>query len=147
MKQLRGAASALIAAPMPQCLDLVAAVDEYPLWYPEVVRAVEVLERDAGGVPSRARTNLHVTAGPMTKDFDLLMAVTVEPPTTVKLAKVGGAAKFDVIWRLHEGESTRIAIELDASLDVPRFLPLGEVGNAVARGFVTAATVELARRA
>ncbi len=147
MKELRGAASALVAAPLPQCLSLVEAVDEYPLWYPEVVRAVEVLERDARGVPSRAQTRLHVSAGPMTKDFDLLMAVTVEPPATVKLTKVGGNAKFDVIWRLGEGESTRLAIELDASLDVPRFLPLGDVGNGVAQGFIAAATAELARRA
>ena len=146
MKELRGAASALVAAPLSQCLGLVEAVDEYPLWYPEVVRAVEVLERDAGGMPRRARTRLHVSAGPLSKDFDLLMAVTVEPPATVKLAKVGGAAKFDVVWRLDERENTRIALELDASLDVPRFLPLGEVGNAVAQGFVAAATAELARR-
>jgi len=146
MKELRGAASALVARPLSQCLGLVEAVDEYPLWYPEVVRAVEVLERDAGGMPRRARTRLHVSAGPLTKDFDLLMAVTVEPPATVKLAKVGGAAKFDVVWRLDERENTRIALELDASLDVPRFLPLGEVGNAVAQGFVAAATAELARR-
>ena len=146
MKDLRGAASALVPAPLAQCLALVEAVDEYPRWYPEVVRSVEVLERDASGVPTRAQTKLHVSAGPMTKDFDLLMAVTVEPPATVKLAKVGGAAKFDVIWRLTEGENTRLAIELDASLDVPRFLPLGDVGNTVAQGFVAAATAELARR-
>jgi ribosome-associated toxin RatA of RatAB toxin-antitoxin module len=147
MKELRGAASALVPVPLPQCLALVEAIDEYPLWYPEVVRAVDVLERDARGVPSRAQTKLHVSAGPMTKDFDLLMAVTVEPPATVTLAKVGGDAKFEVIWRLNEGESTRIAIELDASLDVPRFLPLGDVGNTVAQGFVAAAASELARRA
>jgi ribosome-associated toxin RatA of RatAB toxin-antitoxin module len=147
MKELRGAASALVPAPLAECLSLVEAVDEYPLWYPEVVRAVEVLERDARGVPSRARTKLHVSVGPMTKDFDLLMSVTVEPPATVKLAKVGGNAKFDVIWLLNDAESTRIAIELDASLDVPRFLPLGDVGNAVAQGFIAAATAELARRA
>jgi ribosome-associated toxin RatA of RatAB toxin-antitoxin module len=147
MKELRGAASTLVPAPLPQCLALVEAVDEYPLWYPEVVRTVEVLERDASGVPTRAQTTLHISVGPVTKDFDLLMAVTVEPPGTVRLAKVGGDAKFDVIWHLTEGESTRIELELDASLDVPRFLPLGDIGNTVAQGFVSAASAELARRA
>jgi ribosome-associated toxin RatA of RatAB toxin-antitoxin module len=147
MKELRGVAEALVPAPLAQCLALVEAVDEYPVWYPEVVRAVEVLERDARGVPSRAQTKLHVSAGPLTKDFDLLMAVTVEPPDTVKLAKVDGTAKFDVTWRLHDGQSTRIELELDASLDVPRFLPIGDVGNSVAQGFVSAASAELARRA
>ncbi len=147
MKELRGAAATLVPAPLAQCLALVEAVDEYPVWYPEVVRSVEVRERDARGLPNRAQTKLHVSAGPVTKDFDLLMAVTVEPPATVKLTKVGGSAKFEVVWRLSAGESTRIELELDAGLDVPRFLPLGDVGNSVAEGFVSAASAELARRA
>jgi ribosome-associated toxin RatA of RatAB toxin-antitoxin module len=146
MKELRGSAATLVPAPLAQCLALVEAVDGYPAWYPEVVRAVDVLERDARGLPSRAQTKLHVSAGPMTKDFDLLMAVTVEPPATVKLTKVGGNAKFDVIWRLTDGENTRIELQLDANLDVPRFVPLGDVGNSVAQGFVSAASAELARR-
>ena len=146
MKELRGSAATLVPAPLAQCLALVEAVDGYPAWYPEVVRAVDVLERDARGLPSRAQTKLHVSAGPMTKDFDLLMAVTVEPPATVKLTKVGGNAKFDVIWRVTDGENTRIELQLDANLDVPRFVPLGDVGNSVAQGFVSAASAELARR-
>jgi ribosome-associated toxin RatA of RatAB toxin-antitoxin module len=147
MKELRGAAAALVPAPLAQCLALVEAVDGYPVWYPEVVRTVEVLERDARGLPNRAQTKLHLSVGPLTKDFDLLMEVTVEPPATVKLAKVGGTAKFDVIWRLNDGENTRIKLELDANLDVPRFLPLGDVGKSVAQGFISAASAELARRA
>ncbi len=134
-------------APLAQCLALVEAVDEYPAWYPDVVRTVEVLERDARGLPRRVRTALHLSAGPLTKDFDLLMAVTVEPPATVKLVKVGGTAKFDVIWRLHDGPNTRLTLELDANLDVPRFVPLGGIGDSVAQGFVSAASAELAARA
>lgn len=140
-------AVALVSASLAECLALVEAVDVYPVWYPEVVRSVEVLERDARGLPSRARTKLHLSVEAVTKDFDLLMAVIVEPPATVTLAKVGGDARFDVIWLLTEGENTRIALELEASLDVPRFLPLGDVGDSVAQGFVTAACAELARRA
>lgn len=147
MKELRGAATALVNAPLAQCLALVQAVDGYPVWYPEVVRSVEVLERDAHGMATRAQTKLHVSAGPVTKDFDLLMAVTVEPPATVKLAKVGGTAKFDVIWRLGDGDNTRIELELDANLDVPRFLSLDDVGDSVAQGFISAASAELTRRA
>ena len=147
MKQLRGAAETRVPVPLAQCLALVEAVDEYPAWYPEVVRAVEVLERDAEwSCPAGRRPSCICRSGPVTKDFDLLMAVTVKPPATVTLAKVGGSAKFDVIWRLTEGENTRIALDLDANLDVPRFLPLGDVGNSVAQGFVSAASAELARR-
>jgi ribosome-associated toxin RatA of RatAB toxin-antitoxin module len=147
MKELHGTAAALVPAPLAQCLALVEAVDGYPAWYPDVVRAVEVLERDARGVPSRVRTKLHLSAGPVTKDFDVLMAVAVESPATVKLVKVGGSAKFDVIWRLHDGQNTRLELELDANLDVPRFVPLSGVGNSVAQGFISAASAELARRA
>ena len=146
MKELRGAATALVPATLTQCLALVEVVDGYPAWHPDVVRTVEVLERDVRGLPSRARTKLHLSTGPLTKDFDLLMAITVESPATVKLVKVGGTAKFDVIWRLHDGENTRLELELAANLDVPRFLPLGGAGDAVAHGFISAATAELARR-
>jgi ribosome-associated toxin RatA of RatAB toxin-antitoxin module len=147
MKELRGSATALVPAPLAQCMALVQAVDGYPAWYPDVVRTVAVLERDASGVPSRVRAKLHLAVGPLTKDFDLIMAVTVEPPATVKLVKVGGNAKFDVTWRLHDGENTRLALELDANLDAPRFLPLGGLGDSVAQGFVSAASAELVRRA
>lgn len=147
MKELRGNATALVSAPLDRCLALVEAVDRYPEWYPDVVRSVEVLERDAGGLATRARTKLHVSVGPVTKDFDLLMAVTVDQPGTVRLVKVGGSAKFDVVWRLQAGDSTRLSLELDANLDVPRFLPLQGVGDSVAQGFVSAAQAELARRA
>ena len=143
MKELRGTATALVPAPLERCLALVRAVDGYPSWYPDVVRSVEVVERDADGLPSRAQTKLHLTTGPLTKDFDLLMAVTFEPPATVKLAKVGGDAKFEVLWRLQDGEKTRLTLELDANLDVPRFLPLGGIGDSVAQGFVSAASAEL----
>ena len=138
---------ALVPARLASCLALVEAVDGYPTWYPDVVRTVEVLERDQRGLPSRAQTALHLSVGPLTKDVDLLMAVTFESPATVRLAKVGGTAKFDVIWRLEEGEKTRLALELDANLDVPRFVPIGGVGDAVAQGFVSAASAELIRRA
>src|ERR1022692_2749591 len=80
MKELRGTATALVPAPLTQCLALVEAVDRYPAWYPDVVRTVEVLERDA-------------------------------------------------------------------NLDVPRFLPLGGVGDSVAQGFISAASAKLVRRA
>jgi carbon monoxide dehydrogenase subunit G len=140
MKELRGSATALVDAPLDACLALVEAVDRYPDWHPEVV------ERDGDGVPSRARTELHVEVGPLKTDFDLLMAVTVEPPGTVKLVKVGGSAKFNVIWRLESGGGTRLSLDLDANLEVPRFLPLGGVGDSLAHGFVSAASEELARR-
>jgi Polyketide cyclase / dehydrase and lipid transport len=69
MKKLHGTATEVVAAPLDQCLALLEAVDRYPTWYPEVVRDVEVLDRDPSGQPTRARTKLHVSRGPLVKDF------------------------------------------------------------------------------
>jgi ribosome-associated toxin RatA of RatAB toxin-antitoxin module len=144
---LHGQAAEVLAAPIDQCFALLADVHQYPSWYPEVVRSVEVLDRTASGEPTRARTELHVSAGPLTKDFDLVMAVEVEPPTTVRLTKVpddSSEQRFEVIWRLRNGKTTRIEIDLSANLRLPRFLPLGSIGDSLAAGFVAAASRAIA---
>ncbi len=142
MKELRGNAAEVVAAPIDRCFALLEAVDAYPAWHPEVVQVVEVLDRDARGLPSRVRTKLHVSQGPLVKDFDLLMAVVTDRPRTVALTRVAdqpSEQKFDVRWRLQAGEGTRIELGLNANLNVPRFLPLGGIGDSMARGFVAAA--------
>jgi ribosome-associated toxin RatA of RatAB toxin-antitoxin module len=149
VKDLSGTASELVSAPLEQCLALVQAVDRYPEWYPEVVRSVEVVQRDPQDVPVKARTNLHVGIGPVAKNFDLVFAIVAEPPGTVKLTKVTdepSERRFDVTWELTAGARTRITVKLHARLDVPRFLPLAGVGDTLARGFVTAASRELEHR-
>jgi hypothetical protein len=52
--------------------------------------------------------------------------------------------RFDVIWKVAGGQSTRIELQLAANLDVPRFIPLGGVGDAMAADLVSAATRALA---
>jgi ribosome-associated toxin RatA of RatAB toxin-antitoxin module len=147
MKELRGTASATVPVPIETALALLEAVDDYPSWYPEVVRNVEVLERRADGPPELVRTTLHVAQGPIARDFELAMDVTVQRPSTVKLSRVPNEAndgeRFDVIWHLSQETATRIELELLASLDIPRFLPIGGIGNSVAQGFVTAAVERL----
>lgn len=95
----------------------------------------------------RARTKLHVSRGPLVKDFDLILAIVIQPPATVKLARPTNdpsQQQFGVTWRLQEGEGTRINLNLDANLRVPRFLPVGGIGNSMAKGFVAAARRALA---
>jgi ribosome-associated toxin RatA of RatAB toxin-antitoxin module len=144
VKELRGSASAAVAASAQECLALLAAVDRYPGWYPEVVRKVDVLERDPSGQPTQVQTKLHLAQGPLTKDFDLVMKVTVAPPDTVKLMRVSHGASdpeaFDVDWRVDAGAHTEIRLDLRANLSVPRLLPIGGIGDTVAVGFVTAAS-------
>ncbi len=147
MKDLRGRAATVVPAPRGACLALLEAVDRYPAWYPAVVRQVEVLERDADGAPVRAHTKLHVSRGAIVKDFDLIMAVTIDRPSTIALAKVGASEqRFDVTWHLSDDprDGTQIALDLFATLNVPRFLPVGGIGDSLAHGFVRAAGDALA---
>ena len=147
MKRLNGTASAAVATPVEECLALLVAVDRYPSWDPEVVQEVEVVEVDVDGRPAKARTTLHVSHGPLLRDFHLLLAIRVERPGTVKLARIprdgSDQQRFDVTWRLEDRGDTRIALELHANLSVPALVPLGRVGDAIAEGFVRAATKEL----
>lgn len=143
MKELRGSAAGVAAAPVEECVRFLRAVDRYPTWYHEVVRQVDVLERDGDGNPARARALLHVAVGPLVKDFDLVLAVTLADPRTVTLSRLpndsGDQERFEVTWRLEPGAATRMRLDIDAILSVPRLVPVGGVGDRMAEGFVTAA--------
>jgi hypothetical protein len=143
VKQLHGDATADVGASTEECLAALAAVDQYPVWYPDVVQEVDVLARGEDGLPSRAQVNLHVSVGPVRQDFKLLMDVFVVPPDRVTLTRVLSDSSdehaFDVAWTIEDlGERRRIGLALDASLEVPRFLPLGTIGDDLAGGFVSA---------
>jgi hypothetical protein len=148
VKELTGSAAGTTSATPEQAFALLEDIDRYPVWHPEVVKEAEVLERDAQGHPTKAHCKLHVERGPMTRDFDLVMAVSVEPGRTVALKRIphdqGDAERFEVTWHVDGGQSTRIALDLLADLNVPRFLPLGGVGDGLAEGMVSAATRALA---
>jgi hypothetical protein len=148
MKRLSGTASTAVEAPAARALDLVSAVDRYPDWDPEQVPAAEVLERDAAGRPTRARTTLHIALGPLTRDFRLELDVAVGEDG-VRLSRrahgSGDRERFEVQWRVEDGPPTRIAVTLEAELDIPRFLPVpvDQVSQSVAQGLVEAAKAEL----
>jgi ribosome-associated toxin RatA of RatAB toxin-antitoxin module len=142
LKELTGTATRATAAPAEACFALLQAVDRYPDWYPEVIKQVDVLERSPDGPPSRVRAKLHLSWGPVIRDFDLVLAVEREPQTMVRLAREKdrpSASTFEVTWHIRAGAAAEIALELRADLDVPRFLPLAGIGDAVAGGFVEAA--------
>ncbi len=144
MKDLTGTATARVAATPEECVALLAEVERYPSWHPDVVRYAEVLERGPDGVPARARTKVHVVAGPLVKDFDFVVAVSVEPGREVRLERVphqaGDSERFELRWLIESGPETVLHIALDARLSVPRFVPLGGVGDSIAQGFVDAAS-------
>jgi hypothetical protein len=145
MKDLHGTAAAVVSAPLDRCRALLEAVDGYPDWYPEAVRSVEVLERDPDGRATKARAQLHLAWGPVVKDFDLVLAVAAEPPGPIRLTRIAdpGSSQFGVIWRLREESGTHIDLDLTASMSVPRFIPVGGIGDSIADGFIGAATKAL----
>ena len=144
MKVLHGSAAAEAPAPVDDCFALLADVEGYPRWYPEVVRQVAVTERRPDGRAALARVRLHVSVGPLARDVELLLAVAEVAPATVTLTRVPSAGRdseqFSVAWRLDERTAgTNIELALDAELDVPRLVPTGGVGDSLAQGFVAAA--------
>jgi ribosome-associated toxin RatA of RatAB toxin-antitoxin module len=150
MKELTGSATQTVAAPIERCFALVVAVEDYPRWHPDVVRSAEVVERRPDGNPARARAALHVGVGPLVKDFNLTLMVQLAPPASVVLTRVPHDAsdqeQFRVAWTLAAvpGGETEISLALDATLSVPRLVPLGGIGDSLADGFVSAAARELA---
>lgn len=149
MKELTGTAASTTDATQEQAFSLLEDIDRYPTWNPEVVKEADVLERDAQGHPTKAHCKLHVERGPMTRDFNLIMAVSVDPPRMIKLSRIphepSDTERFEVTWSVAGGNpSTRIQLDLLADLNVPRFLPLGSVGDDLAQGMVSAATRALA---
>ncbi len=149
MKHLHGEARAAVEAPIEECLRLLSALEDYPSWYPEVVRAVAILESGEDGLPLRAETKLHLSYGPVSRDLDLLLAVRVQPPHLVQLTHVSqgpsSGASFDATWRLENraGTGVQLELELDANMPVPALVPLGGVGDAFASGFMQAAIARL----
>jgi Polyketide cyclase / dehydrase and lipid transport len=149
MREFHGAAAEVVAATVEDCLALLAAVDRYPDWCPDIVRDVDVLDRGAGGQPSRVRMHMHIARGGVVREFDLFLAVVVEPPGILKLTRVTDhptEQEFNGTWVLRPAGSTRVALELDAKLRVPWYVSAGGIGDAIAEGFVAAACRALASR-
>jgi ribosome-associated toxin RatA of RatAB toxin-antitoxin module len=146
-REFHGDAAEVVAAPGEDCLALVAAVDRYPDWCPDIVREVDVLDRAADDQPSRVRMTMHIARGALVREFNLFLAIAVAPPGTVKLTRVTDHAtnqEFNATWMLRPAGSTRVALELDAKLRVPWYIRAGGIGDAIAEGFVTAACRALA---
>jgi len=147
MKHLHGTAQAAIGVPIEECVAFLADLEAYPSWYPDVVREVEVVESGEDGLPLRAETKLHLSYGPVSRDIDLLLAVRVRRPGLVQLTHVprgsSSGASFDATWRLEDHAGTHLELELDATMPLPRLVPLGGVGNAFAAGFMQAAVGRL----
>lgn len=139
MKDLRGSATTAVSVPPEECISVLAAVDQYPVWYPDVIREVEVLERDKHGVARRARTTVHLAFGPLANEYRFEITVDVKPSAVIVIRvpnEPSDQERLEVRWRV---KPRQLGVEVVARLDVPRFLPVGGAGDSVAQGFVEAA--------
>jgi len=147
MKELHGAAQASVDVAIEDCVALLAAVEDYPSWYPDVVTDVTVVEFGDDGSPLTAETRLHLSYGPVSRDIELLLALRVRAPNMVELKHVprgsSSGASFDATWRLAGGTRTSLELELDATMPLPRLVPTGGVGDQFAAGFMQAAVRRL----
>jgi ribosome-associated toxin RatA of RatAB toxin-antitoxin module len=147
VRQLQGSGATSVAASPAACFALVVDVDGYPRWHPQVIRRAEALERGPDGLPTRVATTVHVAVGPLVRDFELTMDVAARPEREVRLTRVAhdpaDPERFEVVWRVGAGTPAELELELAATLDVPRLVPLGGVGDRLAQGFVEAAKREL----
>jgi hypothetical protein len=149
VREFHGQAAEVTPASLEESFGLLAAVDRYSDWCSEAVQAVDVLERGADGYPTRVRMRMHVARGAIVRDFDLYLAIVVEPLVTVNMTRFTDHPtnqRFHATWRLHPAAGTRIELQLDAKLRVPAGIPSGGIPDAIAEGFVVAACRALAAR-
>jgi hypothetical protein len=149
MKHLDGRADAVVIAPTATCFSVLAAVERYSDWSGEFIRAVTVLDRDAGGLPVRAHVVVHVAQSPFGKTFEFDAVIRSEPLRAVHLSRLpSGPSDSDQLslsWSLlTEDHGTRIALEFAAAVSfLPGLLPLPGVGDLIARTLLDAAAREL----
>jgi ribosome-associated toxin RatA of RatAB toxin-antitoxin module len=148
MKEVSGLASAAVAAPAKRCFALLAAVEEYPRWIGEYVRAVEVLARDRHGRPIRAVAEVHVEESPFGKDFELIVEIETESTRTLRMTRIPNDPDdmnhLEARWRLKAGRQTTIAFEFGARISfLPALLPLGDAGDVIAAAVLEAAASAL----
>ncbi len=150
MKSITGSASAHVRADQAECFVLLAEVDRYDDWNPDLVRELEVLDRDEQGRPARLDVVIHVKQSPIAKDFELTVAVRAEPPHVVHISRLSNEPTdqeaLEVVWRI-EGDAhqeTWIELRFDAEVSfLPRFLPVGRVGDMIARALLGSAAKAL----
>ena len=149
MKHLDGREEAVVTAPVARCFSVLAAVERYPDWSGEFIRAVTVLDRDRDGLPARAHVVVHVAHSPFGKTFEFAVAIRAQAPLVVRLSRLptgpSDSDRVSLSWSLDtEDPGTRVVLEFAAAVSfLPGSLPLPGVGDLIARTLLDAAVREL----
>src|SRR5438270_5777432 len=149
MRSISGRAERVCDAPAETVFELLRAVEGYPSWASGIARRIVVLERDREGSAIKLLATLRVQVGPLPMGLELTIAVSAEPADRVTLTRLpndpGDDETFVAVWRIDRGQrsETTIRLEIEAGLDVPRLVPLGDLGDRLAGELVDAAIAAL----
>ncbi len=143
VKEISGSASATVRASVQDCYSLLAAVQRYGEWNRELLRELEVLQRE----PLEVRAIVNVKWTPFLRTIELTAAVDTDPPHGVKITRIpnepSDPEELELLWRLEPdrgSSATRIELRFVAlASSVPRFVPLGGIGKLVAEKLVESA--------
>jgi ribosome-associated toxin RatA of RatAB toxin-antitoxin module len=129
----------VVAAAPVEVFAVVEDVERYPEWMTGV-QGVDVHERGPDGRVSVARVHMELPIPLIKGGFAFTGAIDRTPPSRVTLrrkpSREGDEQALTVDWRLEpEGAGTRVRLEMDAVVDVPRFAPIGGPAEALAKGF------------
>lgn len=150
VREISATATGVASASIDTVFSQLRDVEHYPDWYPAGAKSVGVLERGADGMPVAVDAVLAAVAGPLRKSFGVRLAVETEFPTRVALVRVaddrGDHEALTISWSLRElgPQQTEVTVEMVAHLDVPPFLPVGQVAQEAAGGFLAAAIAHVA---
>jgi ribosome-associated toxin RatA of RatAB toxin-antitoxin module len=139
VREIKATATGVAEAPVDAVFSQLRDVERYPEWYPAGAKSVDVLERGADGLPLSVSAVLAAVAGPLRKNFDVRLAVETETPTRVALVRIaddrGDHEALTISWSLRElgPQRTEVTVEMVAHLDVPPFLPVGQVAQEAGR--------------
>jgi ribosome-associated toxin RatA of RatAB toxin-antitoxin module len=131
-----------VAAAPDAVFAVVEDAERYPEWLP-AIEAVEVKERDAEGRAVLVRVSVRISLPVLSRDLAFTGRVIREPPQQVTLRREAGRSgdeqSVTVTWTVApEGTGTRVGLELEAAVDAPRLVPLGPVGDMLAKSFADA---------
>jgi carbon monoxide dehydrogenase subunit G len=99
---------------------------------------------------SVARIHMELPIPVIKGGFAFTGAIDRTPPSRVTLrrkpSREADEQALTVDWRLSpEGSGTRVRLEMDATVDVPRFAPLGGPADSMAKGFADALVERVSR--
>jgi ribosome-associated toxin RatA of RatAB toxin-antitoxin module len=145
MREVNASATGAVAVDIERCYALLADVGRYPEWYPAGAKRVDVLERDGEARATVVDALLSLGTGPIRKDFEMKLGVTYDAPRLVELSRLAsedkGGESITVTWTLAQTDpsNTDLTVAFEARLDLPPFLPINPIVEAVAQDFLAAA--------